>query len=346
MTLPSTAAVPPEARSPESVPVHDLATLRELMMLLARRWRTSLLLPLAGAAAFVAYAFLAPRAYVATASFMPVAAGNASRSGMMGIAAQLGVNLPGQDPSQSPAFYSSLLTSRTILQEVVTVPLDVGGGRRSNVMDLLDVHGDTPSQRVDLAVAALRDRLTVRTNAETGLVEFGVRMRSAAAAAAVAQRILVVLNDFNLRTRQARASAEMQFIEGRMQDANAELRASQDRLESFLEENRNYAMSPHLSVTHDRLLGDMSMRQTLYTTLAQAFEQSRIDAVRNTPLITLVDSPEVPSRPAPRGTIQKAILGLVLGAILGVLIAIYAEARQTKRGLRPGNQASPVSALT
>lgn len=335
MTFPDTRDTRSTSGGSEAVPEQDFAAFREVIKLLARRWRTSLLLPLAGATTFVVYAFMVPRSYVATASFMPVSTGaNMRNGGVMGLAAQLGVSIPGQDPSQSPAFYSSLLTSRTILQGVVTAPLELDGGKRSNLVELFDIRGDTPSERADLAVAALRDRLTVRTNAETGLVEFGVRMRSASAAAAVVQRILVVLNDFNLRTRQARASAEMQFIEGRMQEANAELRTSQQRLETFLEQNRNFTMSPQLSVTHDRLMGEMSMRQQLYTTLAQAFEQSRIDAVRNTPLITLVDAPEIPSRPAPRGTIQKAILGFVLGGIVGVLLSFYSEARQTRRALR------------
>ncbi len=43
---------------------------------------------------------------------------------------------------------------------------------------------------------------------------------------------------------------------------------------------------------HDRLERPVSMRQELVTAMAQAYEQARVDEVRNTPVITVIDQPE------------------------------------------------------
>ena len=51
---------------------------------------------------------------------------------------------------------------------------------------------------------------------------------------------------------------------------------------------------------HDRLERQVSVRQELVTAMAQAYEQARVDEVRNAPVITVIDQPESlqPSRMA------------------------------------------------
>lgn len=141
----------------------------------------------------------------------------------------------------------------------------------------------------------------------------------------LAGRILELVNDFNLQTRQSQAAAEREFVEGRLAVAQDSLRAAEERLADFLEGNRQWSNSPELGFQHDRLQRQVAMRQEVYTSLAEAYEQARIAEVRNTPVITVVEPPERPVKADSRRGLLKLALGVVLGGMLGVFVAFGQE---------------------
>ncbi len=173
------------------------------------------------------------------------------------------------------------------------------------------------------------EAVSVSTGRETGLVEVSVQTPWAGLSELLARRILERVNAFNLQTRQSRAAAERGFVEDRLAEARDSLRAAEDRLESFLESNRqflaNRSSSPELTFRHERLQRQVAMQQQVYTSLAEAYEQARIAEVRNTPVITVVESPERPVRPDSRQGVLKLALGVILGGMLGVFLAFGQE---------------------
>jgi uncharacterized protein involved in exopolysaccharide biosynthesis len=81
-------------------------------------------------------------------------------------------------------------------------------------------------------------------------------------------------------------------------------------------------MSPDLSAEHGRLMREVSMRQSMFMSLAQAYAQARMESIRNTPVITIVERPSVPAKPNPRGTVMWAVLGTLLGGVLSGLVVL------------------------
>ena len=67
------------------------------------------------------------------------------------------------------------------------------------------------------------------------------------------------------------------------------------------------------------------MRQELVTAMAQAYEQARIDEVRNASILTVIDQPEPPALPDPRGRLLKLVLGLTFGLMVGFGLAFIRE---------------------
>ena len=108
-----------------------------------------------------------------------------------------------------------------------------------------------------------------------------------------------------------------------MRVAQDELRDAEAGLESFLQRNRRYQDSPQLVVEFGRLQRRVELRQQVANSLSQAFEQSRIEEVRNTPVVTIVERPEGAAKPA-RTLRQAALVGGVLGglATLGFIFAL------------------------
>ena len=172
----------------------------------------------------------------------------------------------------------------------------------------------------------LGQHLQVSTDLKTGVVTVAVEAPAADLAEQLVRYALDLVNAFNLRTRQTRATAEREFVEARASEAQGELREAENRLQGFLTTNRNFDNAPQLQFQHDRLQRDVGMRQDVYTKLVQAYEQARIDEVRNTPVITIVEAPIRPVRPDSRRLALKAVLALFIGGILGVLIALFRQA--------------------
>lgn len=294
-----------------------------------RRHRSLVLgVALVVAAGVTLVSLLRARTYTATASFMSQSTRAGSNLG--GIAAQFGVSLPGDQGGDSPQFYADLITSREILDSVV-VPAYVvptsGGRQQVSLAGEYDVRERDPAKRRDRTMRKLREHLAVTIGKQTGVVNLSVTTTNPYLSQAVAARILAQINAFNLRKRQTRASAEREFTEARLTAARSDLQNAEDRLQAFMQENRQYMAAPHLSFEYDRLSREVATRQALVTTLTQAFEQAKIEEVRDTPVITVLDSPEVPPNPDPRGLVTAIVFSLLLGALAGAGLAWIRERR-------------------
>jgi uncharacterized protein involved in exopolysaccharide biosynthesis len=279
---------------------------------------------LALAVAIGLWAFVGRRTYTSSARFMPQASLEGSMSRLSGLAASFGVSVPTADAGSSPAFYSQLLQSRDILRRTVEARyafLSRGDSVHGTLIQLLDVRGATPEIRRDAAVKALLASIDVALGRETGTVDLKVTTPWPELSRQVGSRLIQEVSDFNLNRRQTKAGAERRFVEARLAEARDSLRTAESRLEGFLQRNREYRNSPQLQFTYDRLQREVNMQQQLYTNLAQSYEAARIDEVRNTPVITIVEPPDLPARPDARLALVKGTLAGLLGLGLGALIA-------------------------
>lgn len=279
---------------------------------------------------FVALALLitaiAPRTYTSEATFIVRA--RQSSSPVAGIAAQLGITVSPTDPNQSADFYADLLTSHDVLDSAVR-SVYTAGGRHATFVELLNPKGDTPALRADDAIRLLRKSVTVDQNRRTGLITLQVRTEWPEVSHEAATRLLSIINEFNLKMRHSQASEERTFVERRLADAAAALRIAESRQQEFLQSNRVYRNSPELSLEQERLARDVSLKQQLYTTLAQANEQARIDELRDTPFVTVVEEATTPLRPTPLPWLKRTAIALFLGLVLGVVIAFARRAAAT-----------------
>jgi uncharacterized protein involved in exopolysaccharide biosynthesis len=309
----------------EAVSIFAIGTL-----LLRNRWRI-VRWAIAGGLVAIAIVWTRPALYTASASFIPQGA-DPGRSGLASLAGQFGVSLPSGSQSLSPDFYLRLLKSRELLGRVARDTLVVPelGGRRMSVEDLLDVGAGTPKVREEGAVQELSKRVGASATKTTAVVEFSVATEWPSVSLAIANTLLGGVNDFNQRIRRDQASAERKFVEARLAVVTAELRASEDRLQQFLQGNRQYG-SPDLQFTRDRLQRDVSLRQQVFTSLTQAYEEVRMREVRDTPVITVIDQPMVPSKPSPRGRGIRTLFGLVVGAVFGAFLVFVGDLMAKRR---------------
>jgi uncharacterized protein involved in exopolysaccharide biosynthesis len=278
----------------------------------------------------VGIALSRPRTYTSSASFVPQSSDNSSGR-LMGLAAQFGVSLASQ-PSQSPAFYVDILKSDELLGAVAERRYARERADSAPLQTILEISGGSPAQQRQRVVRSLKSAMRVTSGRETGIVRVAMTAQSPSLAQQLAAQVLQTLNSFNLRLRQEQAVAERTFAKDRLGEIMAELHDAEARLQNFLRQNRAYGSSPDLRAENDRLQRDVQMRQQIYMSMAQAYEQARIDAVRSTPLISVVERPSYPANPDSRGTLTAGLIGILLGALGGVL---FVWLRERRRGAQP-----------
>lgn len=308
-------------------PADDEISLWEVLAVLLRRRTTIVVTTIVVSALAVAFTLLRDRTFTTEASFRPQGS-EASNSQLMALASQFGVNVPGAAAEEaSPAFYAELLTSREILSRAATRPYDVDGVGTVVLKDLLEIEQDTEALRDDKAIDWLRETaVEVSTGRETGTVTLGVTTEWPDLSQAIADELLAEVARFNLNTRQSQAAAERAFIEERVHQAEKELDAAEDSLRIFLESNRQWEDSPLLMFRQEGLQREVTLRQSVLTTLVQSYEQARISEVRDTPVITVLQPPFLPPGPDDRRLVLSAALGVVLGGMLGMVLAFVVEA--------------------
>ncbi|HJQ11884.1 MAG TPA: GNVR domain-containing protein [Gemmatimonadaceae bacterium] len=268
-------------------------------------------------------AFLAARTYTVDTSFIPQT--RRVQSQVASIGAQFGIPIANADPTQSSDFYVDLVRSKGILRQVAESTYRFSWKGRAVSESLVDFYAPEKVAfplRLEKTIERLQSAISAAASPKTGVINLSVKTVSPDLSKQIAAQELQQVTSFNREVRQSQASAERKFTEARVAEAAEELRVAENRLQDFSQRNREFGGSPALGFERDRLNREVVMRQQVYTSLAQAYEQAKIDEVRESSLITVLDPPTAPARPNSRGVITRFVSGLVLGAMLGIFIAI------------------------
>jgi len=156
-------------------------------------------------------------------------------------------------------------------------------------------------------------------------VRFQIHTKNRVLSALIARRLLDLVNEFNLRRRQTQAGAERDFDEHRTQAALDSVHAAETALADFRAANIDFSRSPRLASRDAELQRRVTFAQQIYTTIAQRYEMANMEAVRNTPVVTVLDAPEGLVKATPRYTREIAAAAAFLGLIVACGLALYSE---------------------
>lgn len=288
-----------------------------IFAMIARSWRLIVMLPLAFAVIVVVGGVLLGRPSRAESVFQPQSVGEVP-SNLASLAAQFGVSGIGGD-AEPLGFYSLLVTSRELLSEAVSSRYEIDG----DSMTLVDAYGIEANLEPDLrhaqALARLEETVQASANGDAGVVHVRVEAESPGLAVQINRRLLELVNEFNLLKRTSQAREEREFVENRLAEARRELEQAEELLEAFLEANRTYQTSPTLTFDANRLNREVELRQSVVASLAQGYELARIEEIRATPVITVVDAPE--RNVFQPGWLVPAVMAGTVGFVLAIVLA-------------------------
>jgi capsule polysaccharide export protein KpsE/RkpR len=287
---------------------------------LMRRWYQFVFLGAAAGFATYMWSVSQPRSWT---SSLTVTAEAGPQSLNVAIATELGVGAGTE--SQSPDFYAEYLRTDASLLSVVKRRYVTVAGDSTDLATLLRVAPGDSEVRLEKAIRVIRRLIVPSVTRRAGTVTVTVTMPDPLVAKQVAEEVGATLNELNTKVRQTMGRAERQFAEDRMRVAAAELREAEDSLRNFLEKNRNPEASPGLHVEKLRRERVMSWLQDVLSSLQVAYENARMEELRNTPRISVIVEPRMPLIGNARGTAGKMILASSSVCALLLLLAFAAE---------------------
>ncbi len=322
--------------SDNTLPLWDLlvrsrAFLRARAIVVARQHQFALRALVLFVAALGGFRFFS-RAYTASGAF--TATTRKSQGALTGLAAQVGLSLGAADPQSSPQYFADVLRSAEVLRRVTTRRFHARAlGSGTSTLDSIWSIGDEDTLRArERMVERLNDDITAVASTRTGIVTFDVRTKDARLSEDLAAALLSELDGFNRDTRNSQAAAERRFTEARLADATKDLRDAEDQLEGFLRQNRMFQDAPELVFHRDRLAREVGTKQDVVNLLTQSYEQAKIEEVRDTPAITVLELPRRPARADSSNWIVCVIEAIALTSVLLSLWVGVIAVRELKAG--------------
>lgn len=252
----------------------------------------------------------------------------ASTGLLAGIASQYNLSIIGSDPSQSIEFYEALLRSNELLRRVAAREYQVrvkGRVVRGQLPVFYGIHAGSRDAELDLAADQLRNRILTTSTRRTGIVTFFLSAPYPDLTEQLGNNMLSELDVYNTQRRRSQVTQEREFIQKRVEESQLALAKAENDLRNFQEVNRQYFSSPTLRLENNRLEREVTRRSDIYTSLSQAEERARIEEVRDTPAITVVEPPTYPVSPDLGNGVRNTLLGLIAGMLIGIVIAFVRE---------------------
>lgn len=307
-------------------------SLLDFMTPLVRRWKLLVALPLAAAVLAGVGLLLVPPVYTANTTLTSVTSPTGGLSGTLaslaGLVGSLGLTAsPNAGPP--PQFFAELLRSRELLQSTLKSrfndPRDPGQHRL--LLEIMGMKGRSYRERLGKGVRKLDGSVRAKADGSTGIVTLTVKAHDPQLAADIANRMTSILDSFNLGRQQSQSREQSRFTRERLAEAERELHQAERAQLRFLQANREYHSSPLLQFEASRLDRAVQLKQEVYVSLAKEYDEARIAEVRDTPIITIIDSAAVPDRRSSPRPLLIVVVAVIAGVVLSMMLAFVLEYR-------------------
>lgn len=163
---------------------------------------------------------------------------------------------------------------------------------------------------------ALRERLAVNVNQETGVISVSAEFPDPMAAADILQAGITLLKDYMRDYRTRKAQNDLEFVQEQVEKAKNRFEEAQNKLAEFRDSNLNLATAK-AQTRGQELQSQYELAFNLYNSLSQQLQQNQLQVQEQTPVFSILQPVSVPlSKSAPNRT-----LIVIVSGILGVIAA-------------------------
>lgn len=309
---------------------HNTITLMDIMLTLARQSKVIIIIPTILCTLTIIYVlFLAKPVYTSTSKIMSSSSGSAGSSQAIGLAAQFGINIPTAQ-SETKWVYPEIIKSRSLAKTILKHKFDtIEFGLQKSLLQILTYGNENPDLDLEtlkiMGVENLLEMIQVSEDVRTSILTLKVHAFEPNLAMKINKVLIEELDAHQRKYNKGKTTDTKQFIEERIIDVEKELISAEENLKVFMDRNRRIENSPALQLEQQRLGREVTVLTGVFTTLKQQLETTKIEEVKESDYVVVLDSPEVPLKRSKPNRKLLVILSGILGIGLGVISAFIRE---------------------
>ena len=319
---------PPEFQQPYYFE-EDTISLSDILLILARQIKLILITPtIICSLAIIHVLFYTMPVYTSTSKIMSSSSGGGV-SQAAGLAAQFGFSI-GAGQSEQKWVYPEIIKSRTLARSMLKNKFDTNKfGLQKTLLQILTFGNKEPQMGMDtlqiMAIDNFLGMINISENTKTGILTLKINAIEPNFAAGLNLALIEELDAHQRKYNKAKTSDTKQFIEERIIDIEKELMASEENLKVFMDRNRRIENSPALQLEQQRLGREVTVLTSVFTTLKQQLETTKIEEVKESDYVVVLDPPEMPLERSKPNKKLMVILSGILGIGLGLVLAFVRE---------------------
>ena len=312
----------PMPYGPYAFPKEDEISLWEIIDVLKQNLRLILAVPTVTCViTIINVLFIAQPVFTSTAKIMSSSGGGTSQ--VAGLAAQFGINLP-TSQSGPQWVYPEIIKSRTLARTMLKRKFDTEKyGPQKPLLQILTYGDEEPEVGLDTlirsGVKAVIGMIEITNDGSFYNLEISAPEPLFARDFTVA--LLEELDAHQREYNSAKVSETRKFIEERIVETEKELSSAEEALKNFRERNRLISNSPALQLEQQRYSREVAVLTGVFTSLKQQLETSKIEEVRESAYVVVLDPPEAPLYQSSPKRKQSVLLAGILGIGLGIGMA-------------------------
>lgn len=243
------------------------------------------------------------------------------------LAAQFGISLQNTS-SNKKWLYPELIKSRPLLKKVLHRSFIVGNNKEEtslinyfvNKEEQVGLGQDTI---LTFAIEELIETIQVNEDLVTNIISLKVSANEAKLAYELNNALIEELDNNQRILNKEKTSDAKIFIQNRIFDTKKELEKAEEDLKNFMDRNRRIENSPALLLEKNRLEREVTVLIGVYTSLKQELENTKIEEVKDSKYVVIIDTPSIPIFPDFPRKKRTVILTFIISFILSNIIIIY-----------------------
>tara|TARA_B100001094_G_scaffold332347_1_gene404013 strand:+ start:584 stop:1753 length:1170 start_codon:yes stop_codon:yes gene_type:complete len=283
---------------------------------------------------FIGYAlsFLLINYYTAEISLYPAKKDNLQGLGQFqSIASNLGINSADNEQDFN---IPDVVKSNLIAKKIIDIEWESSNGIKLNLIKLWKIDkkpliGSSNQEKtdinyfIDVARKKLDDHISVNEDRLTGLIRINTTFRDPLLSSDIANFIGQQVQNYIQKENSAQSTKEKIFISERLGIVKKELEYAEIKLKEFKERNKGYEDSPELFMIFSQLFRESEAKKQVYLMLQQQLELARIEEVKQSPILHILDTASPPTTKSSPNRILICLAFSLSGFLLSSIKSIF-----------------------
>jgi uncharacterized protein involved in exopolysaccharide biosynthesis len=243
------------------------------------------------------------------------------------IASQFGLSFPSSQ-NEITWVYPEIIKSRTLAKSILRRSFETQKlGHQKTLLQILTYEEGVLTVGIDTLMNAGVNKLHGMIDVKQSgyFYDLTISAKEPKLARDIAIVLIEELHMHQKSYNKSKANDTRKFIDARIIETEKELQKAEEALKDFKDRNRRIENSPALQLEQQRFSREVSVLTSVFTTLKQHLETTKIEQVKESDYVIVLDPPVAPLYPSSPNKRFVAILAVVFGLAVGVFFAFLLD---------------------